>query len=234
MDLVLKELQSKLVGIKSITTSYNREQIAKAVFTLAGKEFLMRVNGAAAGSSSLKHVYEWNSAGNKNKRLFRIIRASVRGGNLTVATKFLPSVSPVPIAEELKVPGNNGRIVTKRHVFKNKAQVMEDGKPLTITARTSQALAIPTGSGPMFIRKPRSVVIRNPGGKDAKNGYSQFFMSWWGNSANLNSVLDKSGMLVRMEKSIARELRNRGPQTARISSIIKQTSLAYSKGVITI
>lgn len=234
MDAVLKELESKLIGIKSITTPYNREQIAKAVFTLAGKEFLMRINGVAAGSASLKHVYEWNSAGNKNKRLFRIVRASVRGGNLTIATKFLPSVTPVPIAKELTIPGKNGRRVTARHVFKNKAQVMEDGQPLTVTARTAQALAIPTGSGPIFIRKPRSVVIKNPGGPAAKNGYSEFFMSWWNNPVNLDSVLKKSGMMLRMERSIARELKNRGSQTARISSVIKQTSLVYSKGVITI
>lgn len=234
LNAVLKELESKLVGIKSITTPYNREQMAKAVFTLAGKEFLMRINTAAAGSDSLKHMYEWNNAGNKYKRLFRLIRTSVRGGNLVISTKYLPSTSPVPIAEQLTTPGKSGRIVTSRHIFKNKAQVMENGTPVRITAKSAQALVIPTDTDPVFIRRPRSVYITNPGGPNAKNGYTKFFLGYFGNSANLKAVVDKSGMIPRMERAIARELRNRGPQTARISTVIKNITTSYSQGAVQI
>jgi hypothetical protein len=234
LDSVLKELQSKLVGIKSITTPYNTEQISKAVFTLSAKEFLLRVNTAAAGSDSLKHMYEWNNAGNKYKRLFRIVRASVRGGNLVISTKFLPSRTPVPISPQLSVPGRSGKRVTSKHIFKNKAEVMENGTPVRITAKAAQALAIPTENGPIFIRRPRSVYVKNPGGESAKNGYSKFFMGWFGNPSNLRSVVDKSGMISKMERSIARELQRRGSQTARISTIIKNVSTSYSQGVISV
>lgn len=232
LNAVLKELESKLVGIKSITTPYNREQMAKAVFTLAGKEFLMRVNSAAAGSDSLKHMYEWNNAGNKYKRLFRLIRTSVRGGNLVISTKYLPSTSSVPIPEQLTTPGRSGRIVTSRHVFKNKAKIMEDGSPVRITAKAAQALVMPTESGPVFIRRPRSVYITNPGGSAAKGGYKKFFLGYFGNPSNLRAVVDKSGMIPRMERAIARELKNRGPQTARISTIIKNITTSYSQGAV--
>ena len=39
IDELLREVKLKVDGVTSITTPYNREQIAKAAFTIIGKEF---------------------------------------------------------------------------------------------------------------------------------------------------------------------------------------------------
>ena len=44
IDELLREVKLKVDGVTSITTPYNREQIAKAAFTIIGKEFIRQTN----------------------------------------------------------------------------------------------------------------------------------------------------------------------------------------------
>mgnify|MGYP000043808466 CR=1 FL=1 len=70
---------------------------------------------------SLHHVYEWNKAGNKSSRLFKLNKLSENGLSFRVNYEFKPSRSLVP-----------SETSRRRHMFINKAEVMERGLPLTI------------------------------------------------------------------------------------------------------
>lgn len=230
---ILVELRRKVEGVKSLRTPYNREQIAKAAFTIAGSEFIRQTNLLArGGDESLKHVYEWKKAGVKTARLFVLERTTVSGGFMTITSKFLKSRTFVPIHPQLKKAGRNGKSVTAKHVFREKASVMEAGKPVRIMAKAAKAIAIPGRDGtPVFIRKPYYITVKNPGGVAAKGGFNKHMRTWFRNPVNVNLAIARTGFFNALERSIARELRIRGAGKERASMAIKSVSDRYSKGL---
>lgn len=236
IDKMLAEVRRKVEGIESLRTPYNREQMAKAIFTIAGKDFLKTTDIAAAhGDKSLKHLYEWDKLGKPTGRLFNINRAGVKGGSLKIATSFKDSKSIVPIAAELKEPGPTGRVVSSKHIFKRKAEVMDKNSPVQSWAGWAQALAIPSGgNGPIFIRYPRIVTIQHPGGRQARGGLQKRLTLWFKNPQNINLSLAKSGYFKSLEFQLAKELRQRGAGATKASSVIRSVSDKYSKGLVKI
>jgi hypothetical protein len=232
LDKMLAEARRKVDGVGSLRTPYNREQLAKAVFTIAGKEFIRQTNILAVNNKkSFHHVYEWNKLGSDRSRLFRLVRAGVRGGRLIISTEFTDSKKPSPIHPNLLVPGKTGRTVTSKHVFKKKAQVMEDGKPVYIQAKYSRFLAIPTKTGIAFIPRGRVVVVRNPGGKAVAKSFTKHSTSWFRNNVNINNALSSSGFYTRLSREISKELNKKGAGTPHVSTAIKRVSDSYSKGL---
>lgn len=234
LDNLLKEVRGKELGIKSIITPYNREQVAKAAFTILGKEFIRKTNiYAAANKNSMHHVYEWNKVGVNTARLFTLNRTGVRGGRLVITTKFLDSSSPVPVSPQLRRPGKSGRVVKGGHIFKNKASVMEEGKTVHIQAKNAKALAFPGKDGKIkFIPRGYYVSVRNPGGRAVRGSFTKHAMAWFRNPANTSGILMASGYMKRLETEIARELRKNKSGPANVSTAIKKVSDQYSKGQV--
>lgn len=232
LDNLLREVRLKVDGVQSITTPYNREQIAKAAFVIVGKEFIRQTNRyAAANKKSMHHVYEWNKVGSNSARLFTLNRLTVQGGKLTIGTKFLNSKTSVPVSPQLRRPGKNGKSVKGGHVFKNKADVMESGKLVNISAKNAKALAfVGKGNKIVFVPKGWYVTVRNPGGKAVKGSFTRHTKEWFRNPANVNGALMSSSFMKKLELEIAKSLRANKAGPANVSSAIKKVSDAYAKG----
>jgi hypothetical protein len=233
LDEVLREVKLKVEGVTSIITPYNREQIAKAAFVIVGKEFIRQINRyAAANKQSMHHIYEWNKVGSNSARLFTLNRTSVSGGRLTISTKFLNSRSEVPVSPQLRRPGKNGKSVKGGHVFKNKADIMESGKTVHISAKNAKALAFPGKDGKIkFIPRGYYVSVRNPGGKFVKGSFTKYSKEWFRNPSNVSAALMSSGYLKKLEVEVARSLKANKTGTPNVSTAIKKVSDQYAKGI---
>lgn len=235
LNLLFRELNHKLDGIKVINSAYNKEQIAKAVFTITATEFIRRTGVVAAGSKKrFHHIYEWGKVGDPAAKLFVLNRTRVLGGRLTISSNFTKSKSVVPIPDSLRIPGRKGRSVTKQFIFKEKAAVMESGKPTKrFSAKSGDALVFPGYRGqPIFIRRPRTVRIINPGGRGTTGSFTRHYRSWFSNPGNVNRAVAKSGLVRALEKEIAAELRIKGAGKIAVSKTIKTVTDKYAAGVV--
>lgn len=222
LDAILVEARNKVEGIGTLRTDYNREQIAKAVFTISGKAFIRNTN-VIAGVSKLKfhHVYEWGQTGNDSKRLFQITRSSVKGGKLTISSSFKDSRSTVP---SINSYGKYG----KSYVFKKKASVMEAGRPVIITPKTGKMLVFPNKNGKLIFTKKS--VVRNPGGNAVKGSFEKQMRTWFANPQNIKSAIYSSGMMKTLEKEMALALNKRGAGVSAANNVIRTVSAKYSEG----
>jgi hypothetical protein len=222
LDKILVEARNKVNGIGTLRTDYNREQIAKAVFTISGQSFIRETN-AIAGASRLRfhHVYEWGQTGNNSKRLFEITRSSVRGGKLTISSSFKDSKSYVPSVTSY---GKSG----KSYVFKKKATVMEAGRPVVIMPKTGKMLVFPNRDGKLIFTKKS--FVRNPGGNAVRGSFEGHMKKWFANPSNINSAVMASGFMKDLEKEMALALNRKGAGISAANNVIKTVSTKYSQG----
>ena len=143
---------------------------SETIFNQIQKDFGEYIDAKARTSPrSLHHVYEWKKVGNKGARLFELSLMSQDGLSFRIATSFKPSRSLVPLSGGTK----------RRHVFINKASVMEAGVPLKISPKNATRLVFESDGETVFMPKGASVVVKRPGGPGVKNQYflahSRFF-----------------------------------------------------------
>ena len=144
------ELNLKIDGIKALDSTTVLTELANAVFTLSGKAFIKALNlEAKAKPKAYHHIYEWGKIGTEAGRLFFLYRQSNAEGVLSIKPGFVQSRTPVPISSELMMPGKTGKSVAAKTIFKNKANVMETGKP--VVYRASKNLPIPSGGTLKFV-----------------------------------------------------------------------------------
>jgi hypothetical protein len=111
------------------------------------------VDSSARGNpSALHHVYEWYQTGSPGARLFDL-DYTVSNNGLTFNSKFKQS-------RTLKEDSNQP--------FYNKAYIMENGIPVTITPKKSGVLVFEEGGQTIFTKG--SVTVRNPGGINVEGG----------------------------------------------------------------
>jgi hypothetical protein len=114
------------------------------------------VDSSARGNpSALHHVYEWYQTGSPNARLFDI-DYTVSNNGLTFNSQFRQS-------RTLKEDSNEP--------FYNKAYIMENGIPVTITPKKSGVLVFEEGGKTIFTKG--SVTVRNPGGNNVERGFER-------------------------------------------------------------
>lgn len=101
---------------------------------------------ARMSPQDLHHVYEWYQTGSPSGRLFDI-KYVVTGRGLSFNSTFSQSKTV-----------KNGSNVP----FYNKAKIMEQGSPVTISPQRSDVLAFEDNGEQVFTKKPVTVV--NPGG----------------------------------------------------------------------
>ena len=110
---------------------------------------------ARGNPSALHHVYEWYQTGSPSARLFDI-SYTVNNLGLNINSKFKQSRT---IKEDSNVP------------FYNKAKIMEEGTPVTISPKKSSELAFTEGAATIFTKK--SITIRNPGGNNVQGSFEK-------------------------------------------------------------
>jgi hypothetical protein len=114
------------------------------------------VDSSARGNpTALHHVYEWYQTGSPNARLFDL-DYTVSNNGLTFNSQFRQS-------RTLKEDSNEP--------FYNKAYIMENGIPVTITPKKSSVLVFEEGGSTVFTKG--SVTVRNPGGNNVQNSFER-------------------------------------------------------------
>ena len=120
---------------------------------------------ARLNPQALQHVYEWYQTGSPAARLFDI-NYTVSNLGLSIKSKFKQSRT---LQDNSTVP------------FYNKAIVMENRIPVTITPKKSSVLAFQANGETIFT--PNSVTVRNPGGNMAAGSFEsivdEFMLSYF-------------------------------------------------------
>lgn len=222
-----EELNLKVGGIKELSAPKVLEELANAVFTLTGKAFIKAMNiQAKANPKKYHHIYEWNKLGVSSQKLFLIYKQSSSDGKLIIKPAFIKSKTKVPIAPELQSPGRTGKTVAARHVFRDKAFIMETGKP--IIYRTRKPQPIPQDGQIRFVAAGTVIKNLNPGGKQVKGSFQQFFNNWY--STKVNSIINSSGIIEKIDQETAKVLNNKKAGSTQVRTAIINLLRQYSKG----
>lgn len=131
---------------------------------------------ARSNPHMLHHVYEWNMVGVREGRLFDLRITPTNMGS-TITYEFLKSV----------MPNDNGV------VFADKAQVMEDGNPVSFETDTP----VPLYDGTMF-RVGRFTFV--PGGQDVGGSFALMFRTFFTNRQNIR-ISDRNIPISSLTKS---------------------------------
>jgi hypothetical protein len=151
---------------------------------------------------ALHHVYEWYRTGSPDARLFDL-SYTVSNLGLSVKSNFKQSNS---ISNERSQP------------FYDKAKVMENGIPVSITPKQSSALVFEQGGKTIFVK--RTVNVRYPGGPAVVGSYERtfdMFMKFYFKQ----SFLRASGLLDYLERPTLYKKNLRGGQLRGKSEGIK-------------
>jgi len=200
--------------ISKLTTNRAfQNAFSKLIFDQINLDFGNYIDALARSKpKSLHHVYEWKKAGNKTARLFRLNKTSQVGLSFGVNYQFLPSKSMVPAA--------TGK---RRHMFINKASVMEKGEPLVIRPKNAERLVFQVDGETVFMPKGASVTVKRPGGSAARNqftlAHSRFF-----SGRLVNDSIKRSGFQKLFNSSITKALG--------VPSNIKRVQYSFSANTI--
>ena len=110
----------------------------------------------------LHHVYEWGNVGNPTERLFELTM-SVNKTSAVISADFLQSRVPSPTSTE---------------PFYDKAQIMEEGRTVTINQVEADVLFFEIDGEEFFRSGP--IVIANPGGEATRGSFVQAFDEFYG------------------------------------------------------
>jgi len=145
---------------KLTTNKAFQSKFSSVIFAQIDKDFGEYIDALArTRPKSLHHVYEWKKVGNKTARLFKLNLLSQEGLSFKVGYQFTPSKSFVPASKYSR----------RRHVFANKAEIMENGIPVTIVPKKSSVLAFEQDGETIFTKGP--INVDNPGGPAVQNGF---------------------------------------------------------------
>ena len=185
----------------------------KTIFTQIDKDFGDHIDSQARSKpKSLHHVYEWKRVGNKSARLFKLKTIDMDGISFKIDYELQPSKSFVPS------PENN-----RKHVFINKASIMEAGMPLIIAPRHSERLVFESNGRTVFMPIGASVTVKRPGGSSVKNQFKLYYSRFF--SGNLvNNAIRRSGFQQIFNSEISKALR--------IPSPIKKVQYSFSPNSI--
>jgi hypothetical protein len=156
--------------------------------------------------SSYHHVYEFDNVGNRSSRLFKANINSAPDGSATITYSFTKA----------SLPNREG------YPFPNKAEVMEEGNPITITPKKSEYLQFMLEDG-RFV-KSKKVVIDNPGGPGVANSFTTTLNRFMASQAHI--VLTKSRYFERIEEAM---IIKRKLMTPRINSGLVSEAISRAR-----
>jgi hypothetical protein len=223
-----QELDLKIGGIKALSSQKVLTALGDAVFTLSAKAFVKSMNmQAKAMPKKYHHIYEWNKAGIESGRLFFLYKESSSNGVLKIKTGFMQSKKNVPVAPELTIPGKTGKSVASKYVFRDKANVMESGKP--IIYRTSKNIPLPDNGSIRFVAAGTIIKNYHPGGKEVKGSFEQFFKLWY--STKVNSIISSSGIIQAIDNETAKVLDQQKAGPTQVTTAVVNLLKQYSREV---
>lgn len=141
-------------------------------------------SNAKVDPASLHHVYEWYQTGSPAARLFDI--------EYTISNLGLSFKSTLSQSTSIK----NGSNVP----FYNKAKIMENGIPVTITPKNAKVLSFESNGETVFTKGP--VTVSNPGGQSVDGSYERIFDLFFHNYFS-QSFLSSSGLGQYLTKPVA-------------------------------
>jgi len=222
-------VNSKIKQAEVIISPEGLTEVAKAVFTITTKRFLKDLSRAAIEDPKrFHHLYEWSAVGNQKQKLFMVRRDTVRSGKLSISFVPLKSTKPVPIDSRLLEPGPTGKIVSARHIFREKMRVMEEGKPIHFITKRTIAFS-PDGNRIVFVPKDNIINIINPGGRETTHALKEFSTRWY--ASQPQDVVSQSRLIRQIGNEVAKELNRSSSTKSQIKSIIRKVSSNYSKEV---
>jgi len=198
---------------KLTTNKAFQNAFSKIMFDQINLDFGNYIDALARSKpKSLHHVYEWKKTGNKSARLFKLNKTGQVGLSFGINYEFLPSKS--------MVPASTGK---RRHMFMNKASIMEKGEPLVIRPKNADRLVFEIDGETVFMPKGASVTVRRPGGSGARNqftlAHSRFF-----SGRLVNDSIKKSGFQRLFNSSMSKALG--------VPSDIKRVKYSFSANTI--
>jgi hypothetical protein len=138
---------------------------------------------ARSNPKALHHIYEWYQVGSPNARLYDF-EYTVSNVGLSFKSNFKQSKS---LSENASVP------------FYNKARIMEEGVPVTISPKKSNVLAFDVDGETVFTSK--EVTVNNPGGNEVSGSFEkivdEFFSVYF-----KQSFLRASGLYSYIKKPV--------------------------------
>jgi hypothetical protein len=229
---IQKMVMDKVSQAETVVSKKSLTEIAKAVFTITSKQFLRDLSMAAIQDPDrFHHLYEWSAVGNPNEKLFMMKRQSVTNGKLTITFVPVNSTKYVPISQDLLTPGETGKVVSSRHIFREKMRIMEDNSPVFFETKKTIVFS-PNGYGMVFVPKNTILEIMDPGGGKTKGALREFSQSWYLNSAN--SAVVQSKMIDRIGKEVSKTLNSPNSSAAKVHDTIRKVTAAYSKEITSI
>jgi hypothetical protein len=131
---------------------------------------------------AMHHVYEWYQTGSPAARLFDL-QYTISNAGLSLKSSFRQSNT---VAENSNEP------------FYDKARIMENGIPITISPKR-KALVFEEGGETIFVSRP--ITVNNPGGTAVEGAYERtfdlFFKSYF-----TQAFLKSSGLFDYIEKPV--------------------------------
>lgn len=116
---------------------------------------------ARTNPGMLHHVYEWGAVGNPDARLVEL-KKRLAGKSVNIDSEFITSSS---IPEGATEP------------FYEKAEIMEEGIPITVQAVQAKAMFIQYQGEEFFTAGP--IVIENPGGEGVRGSFVEAFEEFY-------------------------------------------------------
>ncbi len=198
---------------KLTTNAQFKSAFTKIVFDQIDTDFGNYIDALARSKpKSLHHMYEWKRTSNKAARLFKLNKISEDGLSFRINYSILPSKS--------MVPSSNSK---RRHVFVNKATVMEQGNPLVIRPKNAERLVFEYNGEIVYMPKGKSVTVKRPGGSAARNqfglAHSRFF-----SGRLVNESIKRSGFQKIFNSSMTKALS--------VPSDIKRVQYSFSPNTI--
>ena len=182
---------SKLTRNKAFINKFNN-----TLYEQIDKDFGLYMDAKARTQPKQHHhLYEWKKVGNKNSRLFSLKIIPNTSLGFGVSYEFKDSKSFVPTQK-----GKH------KHVFKNKASIMESGEPVIIKPKYSERLVFDVSGYTVFMPKGAEVTVSKPGGAGVKNSFAVGF-NYFFKSNLVSSSIKKSGFQTLFSASIAKALK---------------------------
>ena len=221
------DIEKIVSGLNGIPSTQNVSNMSRAVGSIAAKEFLKSLDTTARSAPrKFHHLYEWNEVGKSNSRLVSAKRV-VSGNSIVVDLKFKKSKKKVPIAPRLTEPNETtGKSVTRRSIFKNKAEFMESGQSANWIAKRNVVML--QDDKLIFKRKGTVFNINRPGGNATTGSLDRYAKKWEGGMAN--SAIDKSRLFQKIETDLAKTLSKTGASSSDIRACIKSVCDKYDAG----
>jgi predicted RNA-binding protein YlxR (DUF448 family) len=190
-----------------------QQKFSKTIFDQIKNDFPSYIDSQARiKPRSLHHVYEWKKTGEPTSRLFTLNKLSQDGLSFTFDYEFLPSRNAVPT----KLRG-------RKHVFVNKASVMERGEAIQISPRSAERLVFEIDGMTVFMPKGASVTVKRPGGTSVKNSFDLLYSRYFSGQL-INETIKKSGFQRLFNTSMSKALS--------VPNNIKRVQYSFSSNAI--